>query len=595
MTHPRNIIDGATIRALRLATAAGPSPHRFADACDPRLVSRGVAGATYPSAGHSGTRTNTAFYPLDNRAETRSQDWREILKKSRYLRGATGLVRALYEKPVKFVCPGGLTPNAATPDEAYNEAADAYFERHAEAPIDVSGTWDFYSSVEMIATEMPCDGNVMALKVKGVGALCQLQFFRAHQCGSGPGSERDGFVNGILRNSVQRKIAYRILQDPHPRGAESWRDYSAEDMLDVFDGTRLLHGRALPWIYHGANPALDVLDMRGLDQVARKLNLMLAAVIKRTGNARAGLGPKLDATALAALMAGGPTLPAADPAKPDVTVAPAPGITWEQILGGGAIPILGEGEEFQNLDTDRSPTNWIESAEFLIREIAAGYGVSYEFLWNMAAMGGPTARFILEDLNAFCEKFRRILISRYCQPYRSWVIANGIVHGELQEPQSGHWWDCVWSGPAKVTVDRGRDGALFRNLIQSGMMTLEEWWSLLGQDARRMRRKRIKEIKEDLAECEKQGIPYSLYIAPAPGTGNPNAVVNVGAAAQTGTEAAKAFASALKKGGGSFIDALTSICSRYAAGDDSEPRDEKGEWTGDGGSSSAPKGGAKKK
>ncbi|HEY3837183.1 MAG TPA: hypothetical protein VGL72_11460, partial [Bryobacteraceae bacterium] len=179
------------------------------------------------------------------------------------------------------------------------------------------------------------------------------------------------------------------------------------------------------------------------------------------------------------------------------------------------------GEKLEMQDTDRSPESYILAGENLIREIATGYGVSFEFIWSMAALGGPAARFILEDLNAFCAMLNRMLISRYCQPTRSWVLANAIVHGELEEPKIGNWWDCIWTGPPKVTIDRGRDGALYLKLLEKGMLTLEEWWSMLGQDSRKMRKKRILEIAEDLKECNRLGVPYHLYIAAAPGTPAP--------------------------------------------------------------------------
>lgn len=161
---------------------------------------------------------------------------------------------------------------------------------------------------------------------------------------------------------------------------------------------------------------------------------------------------------------------------------------------------------------------YIPSAEFLIRDIAIGWGISYEAIWNMAALGGATARFILEDLNAFLSKLQRLLIARYCHPVRSWIIANAIVRGEIPECKTEAWWECHWQGPQRVTVDRGRDGNLYVKLLANGMITLDEWWSMLGRDARKMRRKRIDEIAEDMEYCRAKKVPYTSYMAPPPGT-----------------------------------------------------------------------------
>ena len=139
------------------------------------------------------------------------------------------------------------------------------------------------------------------------------------------------------------------------------------------------------------------------------------------------------------------------------------------------------------------------------------------FVWNIAAIGDPASRWILEDLNAFLARMIRILVGRYCQPVRSWVIANGIVNGKCRV-RTDNWWESGWTAPRRVTIDRGRDGKLYTLLLDRGMLTLDEWWSMLGKDSRRMRRDRIDEIADDLAYCQARKVPYEFYMAPTQGS-----------------------------------------------------------------------------
>lgn len=480
--------------------------------------------SAFPSAVNVGTRTSTAFFPLDSKRELTPSDYRSLRQKSRFLRNASGLYRALGEKPVRYSIGGGLVPSSATGDSDFDKASDEYFENWAAQPVDVSGKYDFYTSQPMLATETHFDGDIFALKVRAQTGRCQLQFLKSHQIGDyhqAPDPLNRRFRNGISANSLDRPMWYRVLQDGRGAGSTDYRDYSAEDMLHVYDPLRFGLNRGLPWAYHGQNSAIDILDFGSLEKVAGKLNLALAGVITKTG-ARPGLiGPPAD---LASIFDG--PRPAPEPSND--TPLGADGepveprangqISWESILGGGAMPVLEDGQSIEFLDLKRPSSQWVPSAEFFIRDIAIGYGVSYEFVWDMAALGGPGARFILEDLNCFCANDRRILISRYCQPVRSWIIADGIVHGALPECKTPNWHACNWTGPQDVTIDRGRMGALYRTMLEKGMLTLDEWWSSLGKDARKMRRARIDEIAEDMAYCAEVGIPYAYYCAVAAGT-----------------------------------------------------------------------------
>ncbi|XHR27541.1 MAG: phage portal protein [Chthoniobacteraceae bacterium] len=490
----------------------------------PPVPGGGSYPSPFPSAIHTNTRTSTAFFPLDARRELRPQARLELVKKQRFLRNSTGVFRALCEKPVQFALPGGLTPSSATGDPDFDAAADRYFDRWATKPVSVDREYTFYESQEMIGAEVPCDGDFFVLKVRSGTARCQVQFLKTHQVGNGPltpGHGPNSWQDGVFRNAVHAALFYRVLQDPLGLGIASHRDYSCEDMLHIRDPLRCHIGRGLPWGYHGSNSGLDILDMGSLDKVAAKLNLALAAVIKKTGARPGGLGHPINVESIfdtPAAGSGAGSSSGTDPETPPPSGQPNGRISWEALLGGGAMPVLEDGQDIQFLDLKRVSGQFIPSAEYLIRDIAIGWGLSFEAIWNMAALGGATARFILEDLNAFLSKLQRMLISRYCHPTRSWVIANGIVRGEIPECKSEAWWECTWQGPQKVTVDRGRDGNLYVKLLSNGMLTLDEWWSMLGKDARKMRRKRIDEIAEDMAYCKTKGIPYAAYMAPAPGT-----------------------------------------------------------------------------
>jgi capsid protein len=485
------------------------------------LLARAIAksgkplSSMFPSATSGPTRTSTAMFPLGSRHENKPADRKALVQKSRFLRRACGLIRGLYEKPVGYSVDGGLIASSDTGDVEFDKAADNYFEEWAQSPIDVTGSWDFYRAQTMLAEEVHTDGEIFALKVRAYWSdRCQFQFLRSHQIGSSL-SAKDlptaQFVDGILPNSLGRAMRYRVLQDPLAGSPTNtaFRDYDAADMLHIRE-PRLGGLRGLPWAYHGENSAIDILDMGSLAKVSEKLNVALAGVLTKTGAKPGQFGP---------MVAGGnifgdsPTNESTSTVPGGTTPGQASGqVSWEAIMGGGAIPVLEDGQTLSPIDLSRKgQQTWIPSAEYFIRDIATGYGVSYEFIWNPEALGGPAARFMLEDLVRFCRRDRRMLVAYFCQPVRDWVIATGIMRGELPECKTGNWKQCLWMSPEEVTIDKGRMGALFKQLLDAGMITLDEWWAMLNKDGRKMRKKRILEISEDLAECTRLGVPYDLY------------------------------------------------------------------------------------
>ena len=482
------------------------------------LLARAIASgklplsSVYPSAGSSPIRTSTSFFPLGNRAENKPADRKELVKKSRYLRNACGLYRGLCEKPVSYAIDGGLIPSSATGDPDFDADSDRYFEDWAASPVDVTGQWDFYGSQSMIVPEVMTDGGLYALKVRAQTTdRCQLQFLRSHQVGDSL-SARDTavamFRDGHLTNAVGRTIRYRVLQEGQTGNVES-RDYDASSVLHIFEPRPGLL-RGLPWAYHGENSAIDILDMASLAKVSEKLNVALAGVLTKTGAKPGQLGPPMD---VSALFGDSPTNTSNGSGGSPGTPGQATGqVSWETIMGGGAIPVLEDGQTLSAIDLSRKgQQTWIPSVEYFIRDIAVGLGSSFEFIWNPEKLGGPSARFMLEDLVRFCRRVRRMLIARYCQPVREWVIATGMMRGELRECRTPNWRACDWFSPEDATLDKGRMGAMFRNLVDSGMMTRDEWWSMLNKDGRKMRRKAIEEIADDMRICRELQVPYEYY------------------------------------------------------------------------------------
>lgn len=499
----------AAVAAFRSApsAAAGRGPRN--EASPP-----GAFGST-----SSLIRTNTTYQPLRHLREASPTERREAMKTSRFLRARLGLVRALFENSTRYALGTGLSPSAESADRDWAKAADDLFEDTVTRPVfDVREEHDFYSFQPLICADMMCDGDLGAAKVRAEDdALPALQLFPSEAIGDGTifgqglrrGDGVSGWNDGILRDARGKALRYRILKSQLvPRGSvqvglsTKWFEYPAEQFLHVGRFDRVNLNRPMPWLHHGDGAATDILDLTALEKVAAKINSYFAAVIQtKTGEAPLGFE--------AAMVHEPTTIPTVDSDGAATTASRTR--SYVQLEGGAVIPVLAEGESFQAFKTERPSTTFAGFIDWLVNDIAWGFGVPPQFVWTLAGMTGPNARLVLQQADWFFRHIADVMRQRFCQPIWNAVIGDAIDSGRLALPADGKWRAVAWQGPGAMTIDKGRDGKLYQALVQNGMLSRSAWHEMAGKHGLRERRRIIEEIAEDIAYCEANGVPLDLY------------------------------------------------------------------------------------
>jgi capsid protein len=130
---------------------------------------------------------------------------------------------------------------------------------------------------------------------------------------------------------------------------------------------------------------------------------------------------------------------------------------------------------------------------------------------------------VLELGKRFFERVQRMMINTMCQPDYENVVATGILAylypadypgvEPLAPPRGMDGWDCVtWRGPSDLTVDRGRDGRMYLELIRSGLMSREEWWVKNNEDPEEMEAVATDELAARLNHwVNVQGLPEDKF------------------------------------------------------------------------------------
>jgi len=438
----------------------------------------------YAGAQNSPARSNVPDFSTEGERILSPESRYQLAKKSNWLHGTSGLFRALDNKPSRYATGTGIIPSAATEDLEWNELADKWFKRMATTEIwDVTRQRNFWSMQVAIVQHMLRDGECFVVLIND-GKRQRYQLVESAKVGYNPNgsiiSDPD-IVDGIKYDEYGAPLKY-YFKEP----GNTFREVDTENVLHIYDSERAGLGRGLPWVYHGVNQGIDIVDLLGLEKRASKVHAAFAATMKTRSGAfgDSSFGKK-------------------DKVDPN----------FEKIFGGNTIHLEPD-EEVNLLRSDRPNADLIKLLDYLGRDAVVGAGLSPEFIWDMSEMGGANTRYILADVEILLKVIRRIVIDKFCIHFRRLVLASAMDRGELPICKDPNFDSATWQTPPSLTVDRGRDGKLNIELVRNGMMSLNQYWSEQGYDPRKMRKQCIREIAEDLDECRESGVPYELYRPP---------------------------------------------------------------------------------
>lgn len=420
----------------------------------------------------------------DSKLDASDADRTMLLKLSRYLCSNVGLVRGAIADLARYSVGTGIVPQAATQSEEWNTAAENFFAQWSLAP-DVTGKHTFGEIQRLACEAIDRDGEIFILKIKGG----RLQLVEAHRVGDPTFSvQKDpSFFDGVFFDKNGRPTKYRVASGSwenmvvQGQSRPTTVDIDAESILHIGEPFRPDEVRHVTKLAPVINNMRAVQEVVAFERLAAKLNSALALAIESPHDVAAGgfLGAA---------------------SRIQYEGSPSQELTFEEIIGGGAIPRLKPGEKLLVHKADRPADSTMRLLQFLIRDLAACLGVPYEFIWDASALGGAVQRFVLAKAGRRFEQRQRLLVQKLCQPVWEYVIGSAIAEGRL--PENAEFAKVRWQGPANITVDSGRDAAQDREDLKLGLTTLAELYSSRGEDWQGAIRQKIREAAYVKAEAE---------------------------------------------------------------------------------------------
>lgn len=464
----------------------------------------------YDFLNSSQSRSALLNFPTTGRREITHWVRFEALRKLRALEANLGIIQRMKSQVGKYSVGFGIFPVPQTSHPEWNKAARDGFMDWANNPgvCDAAGAMNLWERQRYHAETFFAENESFdALVSSAFAGAPQLQLFDNAEIGGAlVGSTLSGdpsVIDGVRVNAQNRPIAYLVtnLQPGQTFYSQpSFTEISANDMIHIVRRKRANQLRGLSPFAPAINTAIDVMDLDAVIMASAKLhNAMGVTVNKKSGDA----GKKGITSQVNKLV--------------DTTTGQVTQVD-EKFIRGAVIQYLGLDEDLKIVSSDRPTQNLLEYLVYRIRHICLTTGLPFEIVWDMASLGGATARLAVEDAQWFFDGIQDLLNDRFNQRVWVWYCASMMKSGQLIACDDPRWWACHWQGPPKLTADAGRTAQSEIDLALAGMNSWQDYYAKRGRAWQPALQQRIDELQWLNKQCATAGVEPSLIFASKPGT-----------------------------------------------------------------------------
>ena len=415
--------------------------------------------AAFEAAEFSRQRGLIVLNTADPKREATPHTRTELLKKARWLYNNVGIASYLIEHLAQRAVGTGIVPQARTTDPEWNRRAERLFEDRMCGDawaFDASAQVNFYGAQSLILRQVAVDGDFFAQFLTTAAGSARVRFIGGEAIGSTADSSDRAF-DGVLLDKFGAPLSYRVITD---RATGQYQDVPASDILHFRHVRRHGYPRGVSWLHNAIINCHDLAEYLAYEKGSAKAGAQVAFAITSNEATRLGGG-------LSSLQSGDST-----PQE----------LSTETLYNGTIIPKLRPGESIESFKNEHPAGAFEPFVRTLMGEIARGIGLPPEALMVFVGTAGTEFRGLLEVAQNFLERLQQMLIDQFCRPFFRYWLWHEIQAGNLPYP-GDDWWRHEWITPRKITVDNGRDGRLFAELLDKGYLSWERYCNALGVDA----------------------------------------------------------------------------------------------------------------
>lgn len=493
-TRSRNRITKA-IASIPQDAGAAPAPV-------PGAYITGISAAD-----HSTSRGYVYFPNLTGKTQLRELTLREARKRSQWAAWNIPPARKATRDLARWV--GAVRMIPATADEAFNDAAlEWWTETYEKRPGNYDASRKFTASGFLTNALFSVfrDGDLLAIHATapdGSPTVISVESaLIANPATGAPGEWNDGVKLGPHYSHQ----AYHIRSDADWLTTEGPGQSIPAEMAHMFANFETHSStRGTPSLIH-AIPQL--LDYREIDNDVRKIlkvHGLVGFAIERENGAVSGDVQPVSGKMVRENLADRGTQTTVGTSSPSNIPR-----NINQVFDNGEVVNMPAGAKIKTINDGRDfPAQAALKAD-IYHQIAMGLGVPVELLFMLDKLTGPGVRFVLQQAQEWREYWLdqqvKFLTVDYVRRIE-WAIRTR----QIPRPKDPKWWRHTVNYPRAVTIDAGRDAAAQDRRLKSGLTNWQTEYGEQGMQWKHEVRQRVTELKEALAECERQGVPPHLF------------------------------------------------------------------------------------
>lgn len=442
----------------------------------------------------------------DSRRNVSEYGRRELMSAARFLASNFGPIGDAIRQIVCYAVGPSFRIQYRGENRAWGEKMEEMIFQHDKI-CDVRGG-DFVSTLKSELEGLIRDGDANFILTENAEGYPLYQSIPSHRLGvrgafgiidAGEYRERP-IYNGVIVDPYGRPLAYRLYSDSSDD--EDFKDVPAKDFGQVFRRDFVDQTGGLTWLAPAIQDVDDILQVReftktGLKGVASRI------AIEHNEDGQAPTNP----------LTGGPTT-ASDPSQTDRSVP-----FVEKFEEGTMLYMRAAMGGKLEIPNDQRPSANAQEFSFeILRGAYAALGWPVEF-YNPESIGGANIRLRVAQAMRTVETVQR-LAECIATRKHAYAIAKFINLGVLEPDKD--WWRFEHQKPRDLTVDNGRDTKADLTALESGALSLGEWFSLQGQDWQEQVDEMIAVEKYIQTEAKAAGVDPNRIRPPANRGGAPN-------------------------------------------------------------------------
>lgn len=392
-----------------------------------------------------------------------------LMDEARKLAQTVPIVERILRQYANYVV-GSAKIQFRTGDEQWNRKAERQFNDWAKI-CDVRGVHNLRSLARLGTVSELRDGDFFINEIDD-GEYFWLESIEADRVTNsreGPiNIDEENVVGGVKIGSrgdpTHYRVCDRVRRGGHEFGTFKFRDWiHVSQMSHLIDPMRADAYRGVTAFKTVLNHVRDWKQTLQAEKTAQGVASRLALIVKNNQGGIPAVAPN-----------GSVNLFGAGETTNNGTVVPV------EEISEGVIKYMFPNEDIQAFMSSRPGDGWFTLALLLIRDIAIGLDLPFEFVWDMAKLNGTATRLVSKQAERTFENKQQNLEDRFLNR-----IALRWVTKEMEQkrlPFNPDYTLYKFQRPAHPSVDAGRDSTADIAEIEAGVTTEDTIANERGHD-----------------------------------------------------------------------------------------------------------------